>query len=514
MPRFDAMRCFLAAPLCVLLLMFLAGCGGQQASDTEQSADETATTGDAAGEDAGPVEGDAVETGAGQSQPPALQFRDHNVVFVSFDALQAAHVGALGYKRDVTPTIDRFAESGFNFRNNTSVASWTVPSSMTWFTGAYPSEHRMVNKYALYQPPVKNLANLKELSPGLITLASVLRKHGYATGGFTGNAGVSGGFGYEDGFDKYYYEKGKFGRMEDSIAQATHWLRANKDKKFFLFLHGYDVHGQCTPAGGYDYRFVAKDYDGAYTGAELEQELLREEGLDKGKLDLRPDDVAFWRAVYDEKIQRVDEKFKYFLEDFKKLGLTDKTIFILTSDHGTEIYEHRRFDHGFTLYQELIHTPLIIKTPGDAAPRQIQQRVSSIDIMPTILDLLQIEPSSALQKQLRGRSLLPMMQHAGTPAAQVRDVFSETDYREYTFKRSIISPRGWKLIYTLENDRRELYYLPDDPTESDDRVKEHPEKAAELQTRLFQHFKSLGHDLKRRKWKTGLNPVYPSQAGG
>ncbi|MCP3696034.1 MAG: sulfatase-like hydrolase/transferase, partial [Planctomycetaceae bacterium] len=256
---------------------------------------------------------------------------------------------------------------------------------------------------------------------------------------------MSGGFGYEQGFDIYYYPKGKFGSIEQSIPRAIRWLQANKRKKFFLFLHGYDVHGQRTPEAGYDYRFVDPGYDNKYTGSELEQELLREEGLEKGKLTLPDDDVRFWRAVYDEKIQRMDKEFGHFLAAFDKLGLTDKTLFVLTSDHGTEFYEHRRFDHGFTLYDELIHVPLVIKLPGQAKGQVIADRISSIDVMPTVLDLLDIPVPTKAQKQLRGTSLTPTMQ--GERARRI--VFSETDYRDYTFKRAIITPDNWKLIYTL-----------------------------------------------------------------
>ena len=123
-------------------------------------------------------------------------FKDHNLVFVSFDALQAAHVGCLGNPRRVTPSIDALAEAGVSFTQARAVASWTVPSTMSWFTGVYPSEHRMTNKYSVYGPQERRLASLRERAPHLVTLADVLRGAGYATGGFTGNAGVSGGFGY------------------------------------------------------------------------------------------------------------------------------------------------------------------------------------------------------------------------------------------------------------------------------------------------------------------------------
>lgn len=445
-----------------------------------------------------------------QPPPPRLRCPDANLVFISFDALQAAHVGCLGYPRDVTPTIDAMGKDGYSFTRAYSVASWTVPSSMTWFTGVYPSEHRMINKFAVYNDRVQKMANLKELAPTLATLAAVLRQNGYATGGFTGNAGVSGGFGYEQGFDVYYHEKGIFGGMDRSIPRALEWLKENKDKKFFLFLHGYDIHGQNTPATGFDYRFVDQGYDKRYTGSEQEQELLREEGLEKGQLTLRDEDVRFWRAIYDEKIQRTDTRFRNFLQEYAKLGLMDRTLFVLTSDHGTELYEHRRFDHGFTLYDEQLHVPLIFKLPNHVAGKVLPHRISSIDVMPTILDLLDVRSPRNVVKQLRGHSLVPVLQGESVE----RDLYSETDYREYTFKRSIITKDGWKLIYTLENKMRELYNLHDDPTESKNLVATNGKLADELEEKLFAHFSAIGHDLSRKRWEIGLNPVYASQAKG
>lgn len=440
--------------------------------------------------------------------PLPLKFKDHNIILVSFDALQAAHVGALGYSRNVTPTIDSMARQGVLFTNAISVSSWTVPASMTWFTGVYPSEHRMTNKFAVFAPPIRKQATLKELSPNLVTLAEIMKRNGYATGGFTGNAGVSGGFGYEQGFDVYYHEQGVFGSMDRSIPKALEWLATVKEKKFFMFLHGYDIHGQSTPATGYDYRFVDRDYDRRFTGSEQEQEALREEGLENGFLTLRDADVRFWRAVYDEKVQRTDEKFRRFLLAVEKLGLSDRTLFILTSDHGTELYEHRRYDHGFTLYNELLHVPLIIKFPRAIEQRVIRDRVSSVDLMPTILDLMDVRVTADARQQFRGSSLVPAIKGERVQ----RDIFSETDYRAYTYKRSIIAPDGWKLIYTLETKSRELFNLNKDPEEKTNLAAANPAMADKLEARLFAHFKSIGHDLNAKRWEIGLNPVYNSQA--
>lgn len=362
----------------------------------------------------------------------------------------------------------------------------------------------MTNKFAVYAPPLVKPANLAELAPNLITLAEIMRQNGYITGGFTGNAGVSGGFGYEQGFDVYSFDKGRFGGFDRSVPRALDWLRANRSKKFFLFLHGYDVHGQYAPAPHYDYRFVDRDYDRRYTGSPQEQEALREEGLDKGQLTLRDADVRFWRAIYDEKVARADARLRAFLAEFDRLGLSNNTLIVATSDHGTELYEHRRFDHGFTLYNEMLHVPLIIRLPGQKGGKQIAERVSSIDVMPTILDLAAVHVPEQARRQLRGVSLAATMK--GVPYA--RDVFSETDYRQFTYKRCIIAADGWKLIVTLENMRRELYDLNADPGEMKDRAASETVRAGELQRRLFAHFKAIGHDLTSKRWEPGFNPVY------
>ncbi len=438
-----------------------------------------------------------------------LKYKDYNLVFVSFDAVQAAHMHSLGYSRDITPTIDALAKEGFNFTNDISTASWTVPAAMTWFTGVYPSDHKLVNKFAVFNPPVTKIANMRELSPNIVTLAEILKSKGYATGGFTGDAGMSAVFGYGLGFD-VYFDKIKFGGMDESIPRALEWVKQNKDRKFFLFLHGYDSHGQNVPAGGFDYRFVDKGYDKKYSGSAKEQEALREEGLEKGEIKLRDEDVRFWRAIYDEKINRADALFGKFIAELDKMGLKDKTLFIISSDHGTEFYEHKHVDHGHTLYDELIHVPLVIKLPGRSDGKVIKDQISSLDIMPTILELMDIQMPETAKNQLRGASLVPAMKGASVD----KDVYSETDYRLYTYKRAVQTKDGWKFIYTMENKSKELYNLKNDPGETKNLVNTEPKLAYELEQKLFGYFKSMGYDLASRRWETGLNPVYESQAKG
>ena len=440
------------------------------------------------------------------SQLP-MKYKDYNIVFVSFDAVQAAHVHSLGYQKDITPTIDALAKEGFNFTNNMVVSSWTVPSAMSWFTGVYPSEHKLLNKFVIFDPPNNNkISKMKELAPNIVTLAEILKKDGYATAGFTGDAGMSGVFGYSQGFD-VYFDKVKFGGMDQSVPKAMEWVKENKDKKFFLLLHGYDSHGQYEPPQGFDYRFVDQGYDRKYSGSKEEQEALREEGLEKGQVTLRDEDVRFWRAIYDEKINRADAWFKIFMNEMESLGLKEKTLFVVTSDHGTEFYEHKRFDHGFSLYDELIHTPLVVKLPGRTDGKVINDQISSINVLPTILDLLAVEVPDNVKKQMRVTSLVPALQ--GQPMTE--DVYSETDYRLYTYKRAVQTKDKWKFIYTMESKSRELYNLNTDPGETKNLIDVEPKRAYELEQKLFAYFKSIGHDLTARRWEPGMSPVYDSQ---
>lgn len=417
------------------------------------------------------------------------EYAGYNILFVSFDALQAAHVSHLGYFRATTPVIDRFAREGFSFKNAISSSSWTVPASMSWFTSLYPSQHKCTNKYSTYTERENILTNLKQLSPDAVTLAEVLKANGYVTAGFNGDAGVSGKFGFSQGFD-VYVDGPKFGGMDYSIPKAMEWLKKNSDKKFFLFLHGYDCHGQFDPPQGYRKRFVDFNYTGALRGGKEEQGKFREEGLKKGYIDLTDEDVKFWRALYDEKIHDADERFGQFMQEFEKMGLLDKTIVVLTSDHGTEFYEHKRFDHGFSLYDELIHVPLVMRLPKVPGNKIITDQARAIDIMPTLFDLLKIKASKDLNNQIKGVSLVPFMngQHMDL------DAFSETDYRLYVFKRSIRAYDGWKFIYSMDTGQRELYNLNQDPGELNNLAEKDKKIAYELEQKLFSWLKSMGQD--------------------
>lgn len=429
-----------------------------------------------------------------------------NVIVIGVDALQAAHISHLGYPNETTPTIDALAQQGTSFGNAISSASWTVPSFMSIFTGLYPSEHKVVNKFSVFTKEKQVAANLVDLSPNAETLAEVFKANGYATAGFTGDAGVNSQFGYNKGFDVYTDEK-TFGSIENSSAHAIPWIEKNKDKKFFIFLHGYDDHGQFDVPENYTGRFMPQDYHGKYKGTKDEQRTLREEGLANGKIDLSLDDVAFWRGWYDSKIRDADDRLARFLEEYDKLGIKNKTVIVVVSDHGTEFYEHNRFDHGFSLYDELVHVPLVFVVPGLSDTGIITDQVTTLDVAPTLIDITGIKPSEQYHSQLRGKSLLSYLK---TGQGEPQDVFMETDYRNYTHKRGIRTADGWKYILTMENAAEELYDVKNDAGEKTNVINVYPDVAAKLKQRIMDHLKEMGQDPSG-PWTIGCVPVYGDQ---
>jgi len=431
---------------------------------------------------------------------------DCNVIIVAYDALQAAHVSHLGYEKETTPALDVLAGKGVSFSSAVSAASWTVPSYMSIFTGLYPSEHKVVNKFSTFNEDQKVVSNLNDLSPNVQTLAQVFKANGYATGGFTGDAGVHSQFGYNQGFDAYTDEQA-FGSMENSSQHALEWLSGNKDKKFFMFLHGYDSHGQFKVPENYKGRFMPSDYNGQYKGTNEEQRQLREAGLANGSIDLATEDVEFWRGWYDSKIRDADDRFAGFLDEFNKMGIKDKTVIIILSDHGTEFYEHKRFDHGFSLYDELVHVPLVFIVPGISGGKIINNQVSTIDVAPTIFDIIGINPGEQYRSQIRGKSLFECLIAEN---CESRDVFMETDYRDYTHKRGVRTADGFKFVFTLESGKRELYDLNSDPEEINDIADQNTGKVAILEQKARNVFEPLGQDFSKL-WGVGCVPVYGDQ---
>lgn len=399
-----------------------------------------------------------------------------NVILVSMDALRWDRTGLSGNKAGLTPNLDAFAEEAVVFTDAVAAASWTLPSHMSVFTGRWPSVHGVTNKLRLLS---QDQMVPTQLSPGIETFPDLLQRAGFVCAGFTGGAGVQASYGFGRNFETYLDDR-PFAGLDYSMPAALEWLGRNREKHFFLFLHGYDSHGQ-YPLPESEIKTVAGEYRGTLNGGIEEQAALREKGLasiknpgDEPDLSdtLSEADTRFLTSIYDRKVRNADQRLGSFLAQLRSMGLMDRSIVVVMSDHGDEFMEHGSIDHGTTLYEEQTHVVLAMRFPGYARRQDVTQTVRLLDVFPTVFDALGIQPPTGAD----GQSLLPLLR--GKPMDL--PVFAETDYRLFVHHR--MTRRGpRKLILDLADGEKDLYDLKADGTEKTDISSSDPRMTYELE---------------------------------
>jgi len=315
-----------------------------------------------------------------------------NVVLISLDTLRDDHLSCYGYPKETSPNIDLLAEDSVIFLNAFAPSPWTLPSHLSLMTSLNTINHQVYY-------------GQQKLESTIITLADFLRMKGYFNTAFTGGGFVSGVFGFNKGFDSYR-ALGKIVAQDSAslICQtALDWIDRNKDKNFFLFLHTYQIHSPYFSPPPYNELFLDE-------GAELKKVDM---GDLRASLENRfkpfPEDLKRnIIALYDGEIRYTDESFiKPLIDRLKELDLYDKTMIILTSDHGEEFYEHHAWTHNHSVYAESIKIPLIIKFFNSRNKgKKVKKFARLIDVMPTILDELKIDYSDYF---LEGENLLDLV---------------------------------------------------------------------------------------------------------
>lgn len=404
--------------------------------------------------------------------------KDLNVLLISMDALRYDQSGLSGTK-GLTPNLDALAEESIVFHNAVSAAPWTLPSHMSVWTARWPSLHGVTNKLALAADGemVKT-----SLAPGIETFPDILIREGWIAGGFTGGAGVTGAFGFGRGFDHYLDDR-YFGGLDHSIPDALQWLKAHQSERFFMFLHGYDVHGQYELSDSS--RAKARgDYKGKLDGTIAENAKLREQALaaitnpgDPPSLGstIDADDAKFLLALYDQKVREADQRLETFLSEMRTSGLLDRTVVIVMSDHGDEFLEHGAIDHGATLYEEQLHVVMMMRLPGYAQRHDVDAMVRTVDIFPTLFDMLGLPIPAGVD----GTSLVPILRGQGAALS----AYAESDYRLFVHLRAI-RQGNYKLVLDLEDGKKELYDLSKDSAEKNDASAAEPRTAYELEQSL------------------------------
>ncbi len=365
------------------------------------------------------------------------------VVLISIDSLRSDHVGCYGYGRRTTPNLDSLAATGFLFTRSVAQSSWTLPSHASLLTSLFVKTHGACGAE-------------EGVSTDALVIAEELRRAGYATAAFVSGPFLLPRYGMNQGFDVYdagcsslYHGDSHHDVTNPCVhRRATEWLESWGDAPFFLFLHYWDVHYDYIPPAPYDTLFDP-GYEGLITGRNFAHNELIRAGMPQR-------DLEHVIALYDGEIAYTDEYLGKLFRHIRTLGIAGKCLIVATSDHGDEFLEHGATGHGHTLYQELIHVPLIWAEPfATDGPVVVDDVVQLVDVAPTVLEYLGLGPPAALEgesflRRLRGRSL------------RIRPAFSET--RSGGFLKAVVGT-DTKIIRAMLNDQTKAYDLRHDPAE-------------------------------------------------
>ena len=384
-----------------------------------------------------------------------------NVVLITIDTLRADHLGCYGYQQIKTPNIDGLAADGAHFTRAFTTVPVTLPSHTAMLTGTYPMLNGMHDFSA------------NKLSPQQPTLATVLKQSGYVTGAVVASAVLDSRFGLNHGFD-FYYDHFDFSRLEEAnldemerpgnvvADQVLDWLGKNSQKKFFVWMHLYDPHYPYRPPEPYSREYADRPYDG---------------------------EIAF-----------ADEQVGRLLRFLKDKGLYQNTVIVLSGDHGESLGEHGEKTHGFFIYNATMRVPLIIHLPGKSATLALEDPVSLVDLMPTVLQAAGVN----IPSQVQGRSLLPLLR--GEKAERPRAVYGETFLPRIHFNWSELRGAENAKYHFIDAPHPELYDLSKDPAELRNLFSDKKAVADEMRAQLVALIRdnSAGKELAE---KTGLDPA-------
>ena len=374
------------------------------------------------------------------------------VLIFDIDTLRADHLGCYGYDRDTSPRIDAFASEAHRFEWAFSQAPMTSHSQGSIFTGLYPSNHGLIR-------------DEDHLAASLTTLAESFSAAGYRTAAFVDGGYMLPKYGFDQGFDSYevHHRKG----LETIGPRAIQWLSEHAEEQFLLLLHTYDVHAPFEPPEPYRSMFLD---DIPRTLNTVSSRAVFHSPEDSEQTPLGPHDLAHSQALYDGGIRFTDDWVGRILEVVRQLGLDRRATIVFLSDHGEAFQEHGIRGHE-RLYVPVTRIPLLIRPPGGIAANVIPDIVQSIDLMPTLLEGVGIEPPQGLQ----GRSLLPLLR--GDPFRS-RPAFSEFFWLE---QHAVVSAEH-QLVVISEHESTELYEFRQDPLTLRDLAKQQPVLVDELTT--------------------------------
>ena len=404
-----------------------------------------------------------------------------NIILIVADTLRAKNMSLYGYQRNTTPNLDIFAQDSITFLDAISSAPWTLPSHASLFTGYFSNIHGADHVTDEAVPALP-------LSAGFDALAELLVSAGYKTAAIVANQACLGPWtGLNQGFDFYWWGRSRDGGLLTSILSghlpkkardrvfrfcgfdfhtsarrinqlALHWLKSKKNYPFFMFINYMETHGSAYLPPGFARLFTSPPAPS-----------FPEKDVNTGYPIVTHEQIDRIRSWYDNETASVDNEIGRFISVLKKIDRYERTLIIITSDHGELLGEHDDFDHGFCLYNELLHVPLIVKYPLSQHRNSINEKpIQNVDVFAEILNAAKIKIPEGVQGQPFNEANHPVISEVRRiprlsnrwPARYDQDLEAIIPI-EYPQFKLIRSTKGLVEIFSRRDDPEEMYDIKD-----------------------------------------------------
>ncbi len=401
-----------------------------------------------------------LKTRAGGAAPgdPAVK----HVILISADSLRADALSAYSPGGNPTPNLDRLAADAALFRHAYSAASWTLPSTASLLTGLPSFAHEV-------------FWITSRLADEIPTIADLMAEAGYKTAAITDNPVLDPRLNLYKGFQEYVHyprpwpwEADAAGRRllarlapsryhrggtEEVTQAARHWLEQHRDGPFFLWIHYFDPHVPYSPPE----RFLPAGKVPPGIGTSFDQHVE----VVAGTRLLTAEEREWVRQLYLAEVRYLDEQVGLLMDVLKRLGFYEDALIVFTSDHGEEFWEHGAYQHGHSMYDEVVSVPLLVKFPGSRHKGVYSPRVSNQFVTPTLAEVCGLRPKRACYSAPSLAALAAGRRPASEASALVQ---AGTCYQEEL--EAVIFHGDYKLIRRLGTHREELFNLRSDPRES------------------------------------------------
>ncbi|MFT7670848.1 MAG: choline-sulfatase [Planctomycetota bacterium] len=421
-----------------------------------------------------------------------------NVLMIVIDTARADKFGCYGHSGGLTPHVDRLAAQGARFERASAHAPWTLPSTASLLSSLHPEEHGaggFLDLSALATGGEPRVA-FHGLPDAVETVAEAFKAGGWRTGAVVNVDFLSRDFGLTQGIDdldaKWYESNEEVRSATQTTDKAIEWIQQRKDEPFFLLAHYFDAHAVYSPPEEYRREFAAaqdREQSNFVFGTRAHMLMLR-----AGKLELDEDLIERAEKLYEAELAYVDAQVGRLLAGLKAAGLDQNTLVVLTADHGEEFLDHQGFEHGHTLYEELLSVPLIFRLPElIPAGTQVKGATGLVDVAPTLCELAGIQAPSTFV----GRSLVPALN--GSPLGK-HSILAHGNFWGEPLTSWQSGP--WKLILTPQpnrTQRTELFNLEEDPRELNDLTASLPQVVVELHAEyaaVREHLRAAQHGEK------------------